>query len=93
MDLPHVLRRPLRVLVLDDWKDSADSLAVLLRLWGHHPVVAYDGPAALDAARTHAPGVALLDIGLRGGMDGFEVARRLRQLPGMDKALLVAVTG
>ena len=85
-------RHPLRVLVVDDIRDAADTLALLVRIWGHHPVVAYDGPAALDAARTHAPDVALLDIGLRGAMDGFEVARRLRQPPGMDKALLVAVT-
>jgi two-component system CheB/CheR fusion protein len=84
---------PLRVLVLDDWKDSADSLARLVQLWGHEPLVAYDGPTALDLARTHSPDVALLDIGLRDGMDGYEVARRLRQLPGMDKALLMAVTG
>lgn len=83
--------RPLRVLVLDDDRDTADTLALLVRLWGHHPLVAYDGPTALDLA--HAPDVALLDIGLGDGMDGCEVARRIRQLPGGDKALLVAVTG
>jgi two-component system CheB/CheR fusion protein len=83
----------LRVLVLDDVPDATDSLALLVRFWGHQPFVAYDGPTALDLARTHAPDVVFLDIALRDDMDGYEVARRLRQLPGMDKALLVAVTG
>jgi two-component system CheB/CheR fusion protein len=86
-------RHPLRVLVLDDVRDAADTLALLVKFWGHRPFVAYDGPAALDLARTHTPEVALLDIGLRDGMDGYEVARRIRQLPGMEKVLLVAVTG
>jgi two-component system CheB/CheR fusion protein len=88
MDSP----RPLRVLVLDDVRDSADTLALLVRLWGHQPRVAYDAPTALDLARTYTPDVVLLDIGLP-DMDGCEVARRLRQLPGREKILLVAVTG
>src|SRR5262249_14563792 len=88
-DMSH----PLRVLVLDDVRDSADTLALLVRLWGHQPLVAYDGPAALQLARTHEPDVALLDIGLADGLDGCDVARRPRQLPGMKEALLVAVTG
>jgi two-component system CheB/CheR fusion protein len=86
-------RHPLRVLVVDDTRDAADTLALLVRIWGHQPLVAYDGPTALDLARTQAPDVALLDIGLQGGMDGYEVARRIRRLPGLDKVLLVAVTG
>ena len=86
-------RHPLRVLVVDDIRDAADTLALLVRIWGHQPLVAYDGPTALDLARTQAPDVALLDIGLQGGMDGYEVARRIRRLPGLDKVLLVAVTG
>ena len=89
---PAPTARPLRVLVVDDCRNSADSLALLVRHWGYQAVVAYDGPAALDLARTSVPEVVLLDIGLP-GMDGYEVARRLRQLPGMDQALLVAVTG
>ncbi len=86
-------RHPLRVLVVDDTRDAADTLALLVRLWGHQPLVAYDAPSALELARTHAPDVALLDIELPDGVDGCEVARRLRQLPGGEKILLVAVTG
>ena len=83
---------PLRVLVVDDNHDAADSLALLLKCWGYAPAVAYDGPAALALAAAEPPPVALLDIGLP-GMDGCEVARRLRTLPGTARALLVAVTG
>ncbi|HEY7428684.1 MAG TPA: response regulator [Gemmataceae bacterium] len=82
----------LRILVVEDLHDSADSLALLLRLWGYESVVAYDGLSALDMASAHSPDVVLLDIGLP-GMDGCEAARQLRQLPGMDKALLLAITG
>ena len=85
-------RPPLLVLVVDDSRDCAESLALLVRLWGHEAVLAYDGPSALDLARTSIPEVVFLDLGLP-GMDGFEVARRLRRLPGMGQALLVAVTG
>jgi two-component system, chemotaxis family, CheB/CheR fusion protein len=93
MDTTSPDYRPLCVLIVEDYRDATDTLALLVGCWGHQALVAYDGPAALDLARTHAPDVALLDIGLRGGMDGCEVARRLRHLPGMEKALLVAVTG
>ena len=89
---PAPTARPLRVLVVDDCRDAADSLALLVRHWGYQAVMAYDGPSALDLALLHSPEVVFLDLGLP-GMDGFEVARRLRQLPGMGQALLVAVTG
>jgi CheY-like chemotaxis protein len=82
----------LRVLIVDDLHDSADSLAQLIRFWGHEPVVAYEASAALQEASATPPDVVLLDIGLP-KMDGWELARRLRQLPGMAKALLVALTG
>ena len=62
---------------MDDQADAARSLARLLKTWGHEVYVAHDGPAALEAARAHAPELVLLDIGLP-GMDGHEVARRLR---------------
>jgi two-component system CheB/CheR fusion protein len=84
--------RPLCVLVVDDYQDAADSLALLVRQWGYQALVAYDGPSALDLALSYSPDVVLLEPRLP-GMDGFEVARRLRQVPGMDQALLVAVTG
>jgi signal transduction histidine kinase len=81
-----------RILVVDDNVDGADSLAVLLRLSGHEVSLAHDGPAALDLARAFRPEIVLLDIGLP-GMDGFEVARRLRGNEPTRDAILVAVTG
>jgi CheY-like chemotaxis protein len=83
---------PRSVLVVDDNRDAADSLAELLQLAGHHVRVAYDGPAALGLARVQPPDVVLMDIGMS-GMDGLEVARRLRQDLGLMKTLLVALTG
>jgi two-component system CheB/CheR fusion protein len=82
-----------RLLVVDDNVDGAESLAVLLRLDGHEVRTAYDGPSALAAAAVHRPEAVLLDIGLPKGMDGYEVARRLRRQQGLEGVLLVAVTG
>jgi CheY-like chemotaxis protein len=82
----------LRVLVVDDNRDAADSLAMLLRMWDFRPAVAYDGPSALALASADPPAAALLDIGLP-GMDGCEVARRLRKQPGTARTPLIAVTG
>jgi signal transduction histidine kinase len=84
--------RPLRVLVVEDNIDAAESLATLLRLWHHDVNVVHDGCAALDAAREQQPEVVLLDIGLP-GLDGYQVARRLREEVGLNHALLVAMTG
>jgi PAS domain S-box-containing protein len=81
-----------RVLVVDDNRDAAESLAVLLRHAGHEVRTAWDGPAALDLAPGFRPEVVLLDIGLP-GMDGYEVARRLRGRPELEHVVLVAVTG
>ena len=81
----------LRVVVVDDNVDAAESLAELLRLVGHEVHVTHDGPAGLEAARSLRPDVVLLDIGLP-GMDGYEVARRLERRPGFD-AVMVAVSG
>jgi CheY-like chemotaxis protein len=82
-----------RILVVDDNIDAAESLALLLRLAGHEVRVAYDGPAALADVRDHPPEVVLLDIGLPKGMNGYEVARRLRGEYGLSEALVIAVTG
>ena len=82
----------LRILVVDDSKDAADSLAQLLSLLGHEVRVAYDGPTALQAAESFLPEVVLLDIGLP-GMDGYEVARTLRDQVGLRDARLIAATG
>jgi two-component system CheB/CheR fusion protein len=82
----------LRVLVADDDRDTVISLLMLLRQWGYDGVAAYDGPSTLNAAAANPHDVVFLDIGLP-RLDGYEVARRLRQLPGMATALLVAITG
>jgi signal transduction histidine kinase/ActR/RegA family two-component response regulator len=81
-----------RVLVVDDNRDAADSLGVLLRLLGAEVYVAHSGPEALEQARLHRPAVVLLDLGMP-GMDGYQVARRLRQLPGLADITLIALTG
>jgi two-component system CheB/CheR fusion protein len=91
MQPPHA-SFALRVLVVDDLRDSADSLALLLQLWGHRPAVAYTGESALEVATAFRPDVVLLDIGLP-GIDGYEVAWRLRQLPGLARCRLMALTG
>lgn len=83
---------PLSILVVDDNRDAADTLAALLAIDGHRLSVAYDGTQALDMARREAPEVVFLDLGLP-GMDGFEVARQLRKMPGAGSALLVALSG
>jgi signal transduction histidine kinase len=84
--------RALRVLVVEDNVDAAESLATLLRLWSHEVSVVHDGHTALEAAREQQPEVVLLDIGLP-GLDGYQVARRLREELHLDHALLVAMTG
>jgi signal transduction histidine kinase/ActR/RegA family two-component response regulator len=81
-----------RVLVVDDNRDAAESLGTLLKLLGADVRVVYSGPAALEAVATHRPGVVLLDIGMP-GMDGLDVARRIRQLPGAQDVILIALTG
>src|SRR5262249_37784704 len=81
-----------RVLVVDDNTDAADSLAMLLRLTGHEVRIVHDGPAALESAATFRPDVVLLDIGLP-GMDGYAVARHLREESCTREVLLIAVSG
>jgi two-component system CheB/CheR fusion protein len=82
----------LRVLVVDDCDDHTESLALLLGLWGHEALIAADGRTALDLAGARRPDVVLLDVGLP-GMDGYELARQLRRLPGLGEALLLTVSG
>jgi len=81
-----------RILVVDDNRDSADSLGMLLKFLGADIHLAYDGASALDAMRIFRPSVVLLDLGMP-GMDGFEVARRIRQMPRGDKLRMIALTG
>jgi CheY-like chemotaxis protein len=83
---------PRRVLVVDDNVDAADSMSLVLRLTGHTTRTAHDGPTALELARSFSPEVVLLDIGLP-GLNGYEVARRLRDDPTTAGALVIAVSG
>jgi CheY-like chemotaxis protein len=92
-EVGRVGRSPgLRVLVVDDNRDAATTLAMLLRLMGHAVQTTYDGPAAVETARVFQPQVVLLDIGLP-AMNGYEVARILREEFGPDGIVLIAVTG
>ncbi len=90
---PKPAGRPaLRVLIADDNADQADGLALLLQMEGDDVRISYDGPGVLEAARSFRPHVVLLDIGMP-GLDGYQVARRLRKSPETRRALLVAMTG
>jgi CheY-like chemotaxis protein len=80
------------VLIADDNRDAADSLAMLLRLDGHEVFVAHDGETALRLFEESQPQVALLDIGMP-ELDGYEVARRIRAKPAGKSVLLIAITG
>ena len=81
-----------RLLVVDDNRDAAESMSMLLEMWGHAVAFAYDGPSALRTAQQWQPQAVFLDIGLP-GMDGYEVAERLRELPESRNAVLIAITG
>ncbi len=81
-----------RILLVDDNVDSAEMLAKLLKLDGQDVRTAHDGSAALDLAASFKPEIILLDIGLP-GMNGYEVARRIRKLAGLENVLLAALTG
>ena len=83
---------PLRILVVDDNRDSAETLSLLLELMGNEMSVAYDGEEALTMANEIKPDVVLLDIGLP-KMNGYEVARQIRQEPWGRNPILVAITG
>jgi len=84
--------RKSRILVVDDNKDSADTLAMLLRLKGNDIRIAYDGLEALEVAELFQPAIVLLDIGLP-KLNGYDVARRIRQQPWGRDVVLVALTG
>jgi PAS domain S-box-containing protein len=89
---PAAEGRPLRVLVVDDNRDAADSLRDLLELLGHEAHAAYDGAAALVQGGRFEPDAVLLDLGMP-GLDGYETARRLRGEPWGRGVLLIALTG
>jgi CheY-like chemotaxis protein len=84
--------RPRCILIVDDNKHSACSLALLHKRRGHETHTSFTGLDAVAAAAEYLPEVVILDIGLP-GMDGFEVARRIRALPGLADALLIGMSG
>lgn len=81
-----------RILIVDDNVDSADSLAMMLRMSGHDVHTVYSGQSALAAAIEYEPTIVLLDIGLP-EVDGYEIARQLRQRPEFKAVWLIAITG
>ncbi len=80
-----------RILIVDDNRDTADTMAMLLRMQGYDVAVAYDGRSAVGAAKRHDPDVVLLDLMLP-DTDGYAVAEALRRA-GMNRASLVALSG
>jgi CheY-like chemotaxis protein len=84
--------RRLRILVVDDSPDAAAVLALMLRVDGHDVRTASDGPTAVREAETDPPDVVICDIAMP-GMDGYAVARRLREVPALDRTTLMAMTG
>jgi PAS domain S-box-containing protein len=91
-DPDRAVPRPLRVLIVEDNQDAAESLATMIELWGHQVQVAFDGFAALGVAEAFEPELIVSDLGLP-GMDGYELARRMRAQPVFGKVVLVALSG
>jgi two-component system CheB/CheR fusion protein len=87
------MERPLDVLVVENHPPAARVLVELLSLDGHKVRLAADGPSAVALAAESAPDVALLDLNLGRGMDGYDVARALQAQPGARRPLLVVLTG
>jgi CheY-like chemotaxis protein len=90
--IPSAPQTGLKVMVVDDNIDAADTLAMLLNARGHQVYVAYSGAEAVQCARKQKPQVFLLDIGLP-DIDGYELARRLREEEGGSEAVLIALSG
>ena len=85
------MRAVIRILLIEDNSDAREALRALLELDGYEVHAGADGPEGLDLARTKAPEVALIDIGLP-GFDGYEVARRMKAL-GVRPPVMIALTG
>ncbi len=83
---------PRRVLVVDDNVDSAESMAMILKLSGHEVALAHDGGQALEVARTFQPDVVFLDLGMP-NVNGYDAARLIRKEPWGERIMLVALTG
>ena len=91
-DEPAAPKSSLRILIVDDNRDGADSLVMLLRLMGNDTRTAYDGQQGVDVAGEFRPDVILLDIGLP-KLNGYEACRRIREQPWGKSVVLIAVTG
>jgi CheY-like chemotaxis protein len=83
---------PMTILVVDDNAAAAQTLGWMLEMFGHNVTLAHDGPSALEAAHAVTPQLVLMDLGLP-GMNGYEVCRRLKDIPGLKGAVCVAQTG
>ena len=81
-----------RVLIVDDNRDTADTLSVLLQIWGHETRKAYDSESVIQHALAFQPEVVLLDLGLP-RLDGFAVARKLREYQKLVSVRIAAITG
>ena len=91
--MPEVTRPPpLRILIADDCHDTTATLALLVRRWGHDVRTVDNGLTALEVAAAYQPDVVLLDIGMP-GLDGYTLARRLREELHLEQALVVCVSG
>jgi PAS domain S-box-containing protein len=86
------IERGLKILIVEDNVDAAEMMSFMLQLGGHEVRAVYNGPEALEAARAFEPQVVLCDIGLP-GMNGYEVAARLREQPAFRQTTLIALTG
>lgn len=82
-----------RILVIEDYKDAAKTMQMLLELLGHVVQIAFDGPSGLKACQTFHPDVIISDLGLPGEMNGYEVARAIRRDPDLAKTYLIALSG
>jgi CheY-like chemotaxis protein len=91
-ELPVAVLGARRVLVVDDNRDAAESLGMLLKVLGADVQIVFNGPDALAAIEAQKPVAVVLDIGMP-GMDGHEVARRIRQRPEFQDVTLIALTG
>jgi len=88
----RAVRSSLRIMVVDDNRDGADSLAELLTMMGNHTRTAYDGQSGVDAVGEFRPDVILLDIGMP-KLNGYEACRRIREQAGGESVVLIALTG
>jgi PAS domain S-box-containing protein len=88
---PHTARG-LRIVIVEDNQDAAESMAMVLGLWGHEVQIAFDAMAALDLAERAAPDVIISDLGLP-GMSGYDLAKKLRQHPTFGRVVLIALSG